>query len=127
MPSLDAAIEGQYLGFQCHQLGAQRGKARARHFREPGVIDIGNDFQQLLDAVASNRRYDPELCKAGADRVIIAVCWRINKCRVRCSVRQLCCSGVLVGTNRMFGLVTASQIASASAASFFWRLTYGFT
>jgi hypothetical protein len=33
------------------------------------------------------------------------------------------CSGVLVGTNRMFGLVTASQIASASAASFFCRLT----
>jgi hypothetical protein len=24
MPSLDAAIECQYLGFQCHQLGAQR-------------------------------------------------------------------------------------------------------
>ena len=37
--------------------------------------------------------------------------------------RQLCCSGVLVGTNRMFGLVTASQIASASVASFFCRLT----
>src|SRR5580700_4513634 len=27
----------------------------------------------------------------------------------------------------MFGRVTASQIASASAASFFCRLTYGFT
>src|SRR6266849_4095542 len=39
------------------------------------------------------------------------------------SVKQLCCSGVLVGTKRMFGLVTASQIASASAASFFCRLT----
>ena len=26
----------------------------------------------------------------------------------------------------MFGRVTASQIASASAASFFWRLTYGY-
>jgi hypothetical protein len=35
------------------------------------------------------------------------------------SVKQLCCSGVLVGTKRMFGLVTALQIASASAASFF--------
>ena len=56
-------------GLQCHQLSAKRGNARARHFRQPGVLDIGNDFQQLLDAPASNRRYDPELCKAGADRV----------------------------------------------------------
>jgi hypothetical protein len=30
-----------------------------------------------------------------------AVCWRINKCRVRCSTKPLCCSGVLIGTNRM--------------------------
>jgi hypothetical protein len=29
----------------------------------------------------------------------------------------------LVGTNRMLGLVTASQIASASVVSFFCRLT----
>src|SRR5256885_14001645 len=43
----------------------------------------------------------------------------------RWSIRQLCCSGVLVSTNRIFALVTASQIASASAASFFCRLTYG--
>ncbi len=35
--------------------------------------------------------------------------------------------GGLVGTNRMFALVTASQMASASVASFFCRLTYGFT
>ena len=31
--------------------------------------------------------------------------------------------GVLVATNRMFGLVTASQIASASVASFLCRFT----
>src|ERR1700730_15734940 len=55
--------------------------------------------------------------------LITEVCWRMNKCRVRCSVRQLCCSGVLVATNRMFGLVTASQIASASVASFLCRFT----
>jgi hypothetical protein len=29
--------------------------------------------------------------------------------------------GLLVGTNRMLALVTASQMASASVASFFWR------
>ena len=38
----------------------------------------------------------------------------------------LCCSGVLVTTNRMLALVTASQMASASVASFFCRLTLGF-
>ena len=47
--------------------------------------------------------------------------------RVRCSIRQLCCSAVLVSTKRMLGRITASRIASASAASFFWRLRYGFT
>jgi transposase len=36
---------------------------------------------------------------------------------------RVCCSGVLVATNRMFGLVTASQIASASVASFLCRFT----
>jgi hypothetical protein len=32
---------------------------------------------------------------------------------------------VLVSTNRMFGRTTASQIASASAASFFWHFQVG--
>ena len=35
--------------------------------------------------------------------------------------------GRLGRDNRIFALVTASQIASASVASFFCRLTYGFT
>jgi hypothetical protein len=38
-------------------------------------------------------------------------------------VKQLCFSGVLVATNRVFGLATASQIASASVASFLCRFT----
>src|SRR6478736_6924044 len=47
----------------------------------------------------------------------------MNRWRARWSTRPLCCSGVLVGTNRMLALVTASQMASASAASFFCRLS----
>ena len=35
--------------------------------------------------------------------------------------------GLLVGTKRMLGRVTTSQIASASAASFFCLFTYGLT
>jgi hypothetical protein len=36
-------------------------------------------------------------------------------------MRHFFCTAVLVSTNRMFGRKTASQIASASAASLFWR------
>src|SRR5262245_50775466 len=32
-----------------------------------------------------------------------AVCWRMKRWRARCSIRQLCCSTVLVGTKRIFG------------------------
>ncbi|MND65930.1 hypothetical protein D3C80_573150 [compost metagenome] len=53
--------------------------------------------------------------------------WRIRIDRVRCSTITLCCSGDFTGTKRIVGRVTASQIASASAMSFFWRFTYGFT
>jgi hypothetical protein len=34
---------------------------------------------------------------------------------------------LFTGTNRMVGRCAASQIASASAASFFCRFTWGFT
>jgi len=61
------------------------------------------------------------------DRLISVVRWRMNNWRVRCSTRMLCCSQVLSSTKRIVGLVTASQIASASAASFFWIFTYAFT
>ena len=41
----------------------------------------------------------------------------------RCQQATLLFSESSVGTNRMLALVTASQMASASAASFFCRLT----
>jgi hypothetical protein len=47
--------------------------------------------------------------------------WRLSINRTRCSIITLCCSGVFTGTKRMVGRVTASQMASASAASFFCR------
>jgi hypothetical protein len=49
--------------------------------------------------------------------------WRISSRRVLCNTITLCCSAVFTATKRMVGRLTASQIASASAASFFWRLT----
>src|SRR3954454_7788848 len=50
-----------------------------------------------------------------------------RSCRIRCSWAIVCCSTVLTGTKRMLGRVTASQIASASAASCLLVLTYGLT
>ena len=40
---------------------------------------------------------------------------------------RACCSCVFTATKRIVGRAAASQIASASAASFFCRLTNGFT
>ena len=46
-----------------------------------------------------------------------------RRLRARCIERAACCSRDLIGTNRIVGRVTASQIASASAASVLPRLT----
>jgi len=40
---------------------------------------------------------------------------------------EACCASLLTVTKRIVGRVAASQMASASAAPFFWRLTKGFT
>ena len=48
--------------------------------------------------------------------------WRTSRSRPRCSSTAACCSAVLAGTKRIVGRETASQIASASAASFLFRL-----
>src|ERR1700722_18620965 len=40
---------------------------------------------------------------------------------------RACCSCVLTATKRIVGRLAASAIASASAVSFFWRLTKGLT
>jgi hypothetical protein len=59
-------------------------------------------LKQLLDTTAPDRCDDPELGQVRANGIEMAVCWRMNRCRVRWRVKQLCCSGVLVGTKRMF-------------------------
>ena len=50
-----------------------------------------------------------------------------NPWRTRCTDSTACCSTFFTGTKRMLGRATASQIASASAASFLLVLTYGLT
>jgi hypothetical protein len=80
-------------------------------------------MQQLRDPSTPDRRDNAELGKVRSDR--IDQCGLLADEHMASAVKhhQLCCSGVFVGTNRMLALVTASQIASASAVSFFCRLT----
>ena len=63
MPGDDAAVEIQNLSLQCTQLTAESCKTRTGHLGEPAVGWIGDDFQQLLDTPAPDRRDDPELGK----------------------------------------------------------------
>src|SRR4051812_46762882 len=53
--------------------------------------------------------------------------WRTSKSRVRNTTAAACACSLFTATKRMVGRWAASQIASASAMSFFWRLTNGFT
>ena len=46
-----------------------------------------------------------------------------RRSRPRCTISTACCSAFLIRTKRIVGRVTASHIASASAASFLPRLT----
>src|SRR6516162_4667168 len=122
VPGHDLAVKFEDLGFQHPQLNS-----------ESGNTTTGSGTSSLLEAAAMSsssatpRRptgaTTPNSARWARIALITAVCCRIKRWRVRCSIRQLCCSGVLVATNRMLALLTASQIASASAASFFCRLT----
>jgi len=47
--------------------------------------------------------------------------------RMRKTIAAPCVSSLFTATKRIVGLCAASQIASASAASFFCRLTKGLT
>ena len=58
---------------------------------------------------------------ASRPRIWFPSCVRepIMRLRIRCKACRSCCSMDLLGTKRMLGRLTASQIASASLASFF--------
>src|SRR6516225_4387859 len=122
MPSPDHAVERQNLRFNPMELIAKRRQTGTGNLWNLLVLRSGDDIKQLLNTLTADRRNDAKLSAMSPD-CIDHVCCRINKCRVRWSTRPLCCSGVLIGTNRMLALLTASHIASASVASFFWRLT----
>jgi len=69
VPSQDPTIKLQNLRFELLQLDPESGNTRSRNFRHLGVIGVGNDFEQVLDTSAPNRRDDPEFRKMRPDRV----------------------------------------------------------
>ena len=54
-------------------------------------------------------------------------CPKVSNSRMRKTIAAPWVSSLFTGTKRIVGRTAASQIASASVASFFWRLTKGFT
>jgi hypothetical protein len=78
MPGHDQPIELQDLLLEAEQLSAERSKARAGNVRHPFVARVGN-MQQFRDAFTPDRRDDTELGEVRADRIITAVCWRMNR------------------------------------------------
>ena len=99
------------------------------------VTGVTRAFDQCLDEVS--RVIDP----APGGRVIglsallawprkalmIWVRWRTSRSRARNTTPLACCCSLFTGTNRIVGRWAASQIASASAMSFFCRFTNGLT
>src|SRR5262245_58641393 len=124
MPGRDHAVELQELCFQGSQLGAESQQTGACNLGQSFVTYIGDDTEEVFNTSTSNRCDDAKLGKMGTDRVdnlgLLA-----NKQMPRAMEHQaaLLFRRVLVATNRMLALLTASQIASASVASFFCRLT----
>jgi hypothetical protein len=127
MPRLDLGFQFEHLAVQVVEVIQQAGDELPKQTRQR-IVRV---FRQLGD-VSSNLR-DPlgddqtEFAQQPANLVGCAVRALTKPCLTRCRDRTACCPTVLTGTNRMLGRVTASQIASASAASFLLVLTYGFT
>ena len=112
----------------------QKAGQRADRFRQIQVR-IVKRRRQALDMDRTLGSNDAELSKMAAPgqtwALIVWVRWRTRRSRVPNSMPRACCSAVFTATKFMVGRDAASQhapdydpgIASASAASFFCRLT----
>ena len=90
-------------------------------------IGMFNRLRQPLHMRQPPRSDDAELGKVPRSALIVCVRWRTSRSRVRNRMPRACCSRVFTATKRIVGREAASQIASASAASFFCRFTNGLT
>ncbi len=87
------------------------------------MIIVVDQRNQHSDAGNALSRYDAELRQVAAQGVHQHCPLPHQKLADRCSISTPCCSSLFTGTKRIVGRVTASQIASASVASFFCRFT----
>jgi hypothetical protein len=104
-------------------LGMEWRRRPLRHQAEPwtsgakgcntSTRHVGNRSSLKSAAMASRRSTPwptgatiPNSARWPRIALITAVCWLMNRRRVRWSIMQLCCTGVLVGTNHMLARVT---------------------
>ncbi len=127
MPGQHPAIHLQYLPLHQLELLRQGRKTRPRLGWNALLLALGDHREQSLNAIAADPSDDAELGQVGADRVDQRGPLPDEQLARSVQHQTDCWSTVLTGTKRIVGRVTASQIASASAASFLLRLTYGFT
>jgi hypothetical protein len=109
-------LQGLKLYCQCD-------KAYASINGQAIIFFIGDDCRQLLKSLTPLRRRNAQLRQMGSQRIFVWVRCRSKRSRVQCCINWPCCSADLIRTKRIVGRGTASQIASASAASFLLRLT----
>ena len=105
MPSPDAAIEVQNLGFQCQQLSEESRHAGSCYLWDPSVTGIGDDFKQLLDPTALDRCDDPELGQVRANGIDDGRLLANEQMPCAVEFQTAVLLGGFVGTNRMFGFV----------------------
>ena len=128
------------FGADCTDPGLRR-SLRDVHFfnppeQQPAQLDdrprqvtvfVLEHLDQLLDSGFALRSHYAVLGQMTPKRVDVCVRWRTSKSRVRKSIACACYASALTATKCMVGRGAASAIASASAVSFFCRLTNGFT
>jgi len=111
----------------CDTRGASAYRARAGMRGASGLSLPKTRSISVAKPLASCAAIKPNSARWLRRAFTVIVRWRMSKALVRCNMTTACCSGLFISTNRIVGRVTASQIAAASAASFFPRLTYAFT
>ena len=105
-------------------------RVEVRDLFEQKAAQLANRVRQARVRILERRRQavdmsgplaatTPNSARWPRSALIVWVRWRTNRSRVLNSIPRPCCSAVLTATKFIVGRDAASQIASASAASFF--------
>src|SRR5258705_13850542 len=97
MPGHDAPIELKDLCLQHPQLRTKGGNAVARDLRHAIIVGISHNIEQLLDAIATDRRYDAELgkmCPDGIDDGVLLAHEQVARAMKHQAALLFCCLGL---------------------------------